>query len=236
MKLEQQLPIGLSTEKVRSRLARTIFLLCLISPLCSRLVESQVTPESGDLQSFIASEHQRGSVLTYTQSYTDDQNERVSYAGTLYTGIRLFKLDECQMIARVAVEDRFSGRIGHRSLGRVHYESTGQLTDDTVYEYRLSLRDLSPDGIQELRAVPAEMNINTTFRCEEDRFCNMYWIHITAPNNKITETRTVNSIQNLDTKATSIVLPMASQELAVQGAKRFRAAIRACSTNRTDPE
>jgi uncharacterized membrane protein len=42
--------------------------------------------------------------------------------------------------------------------------------------------------------------------------------------------------QNLDTKATSIVLPMASQELAVQGAKLFRAAIRACSTNRTDPE
>jgi hypothetical protein len=29
---------------------------------------------------------------------------------------------------------------------------------------------------------------------------------------------------------------MASQELAVQGAKLFRAAIRACSTNRTDPE
>jgi hypothetical protein len=35
--------------------------------------------------SFIATEQQRRSVLTYTQSYTDDQNERVSYAGdTLY--------------------------------------------------------------------------------------------------------------------------------------------------------
>lgn len=236
MKFERQLPINLSTQNGRSRFGRTVFLLCLISPLCSRLVDSQVTPEGGDLQSFIASEQQRGSVLTYTQSYSDDQNERVSYAGTLYTDIRLFKLDECQMIARVAVEDRFSGRIGHRNFGRVHFESTGELTDDTVYEYRLSLRDISPDGIHELRAVPAEMNINTTFRCEEDGFCNLYWVHITAPDKKIAETRTVNGIQNLDTQATSIVLPMASQELAVQGAKLFSAAIRACSTNRTDPE
>ena len=234
MKSERQLPINLSTKKGRFRLGQTVFLLCLLSPFIFKTVDPQVTPGSGDLQSFIASEQQQGSVLTYTQSYTDDQNERVSYAGTLYTGIRLLKLDECQMIARVAVEDRFSGRIGHRSLGRVHYESTGQLTDDTVYEYRLSLRDLSPDGIQELRAVPAEMNINTTFRCEEDRFCNLYWIHITAPNNKITETRTVNAIRNLDTKATSIVLPMASQELAVQGAKLFSAAVRACSANRPE--
>ena len=115
-------------------------------------------------------------------------------------------------------------------------EFTTVLTDDTVYEYRLSLRGLSPDGIHELRAVPAEMNINTTFRCEEDRFCNLYWVHITAPGNKIAKTRTVNSIQNLDTKATSIVLLMASQEFAVLGEKLFRVAIRACSTNRTDPE
>jgi hypothetical protein len=140
------------------------------------------------------------------------------------------------VIARVAVDARFLGRIEHRNLGRVHFESTGELTDDTVYEYRLSLRDLSPHGIHELRALPAEMNINTTFRCEEDRFCNLYWVHITAPGNKIAKTRTVNGIQNLETKATSIVLPMASQEFAVQGAKLFSVAIRACSTNRTDPE
>jgi hypothetical protein len=236
MKFERQLPITLSPQNGRSRLGRTVFLLCLISLFGSGLVDSQVTPESGHLLSFIASEQQRGSVLTYTQSYTDDQNEFVSYAGTLYAGIRLFKLDECQMIARVAVEDRFSGKIGHRNFGRVHFESTGELTDDTVYEYHVSLHDLSPDGIHELRAVPSEMNINTTFRCEEDWFCNLYWVHITAPDNKIAETRTVNGIQNLDTKATSIVLPMASQELAVQGAKLFRAAIRACSTNSADPE
>ena len=236
MKFEWQFLIKISTRNGVFQLGRGVFLLCLISHLSSRLVDSQVTPEGGELLSFIASEQQRGSVLTYTQHYTDDQNERVFYAGTLYTAIQRFKLDECQMIARVVVEDRFSGRIEHRSFGRVHFESTGELTDDTLYEYRLSLRDVSPDGVHDLRAVPAEMNNNTVFGCEEDRLCNLYWIHITAPDNKIAETRTVNGIQNLDTKATSVVLPMASQELAVQGAKLFGAAIRSCSTNRSDPE
>jgi hypothetical protein len=42
-----------------------------------------MTPEGGELLDFIASEQQRGSVLTYSQSYVDDQNERASYNGTL---------------------------------------------------------------------------------------------------------------------------------------------------------
>jgi hypothetical protein len=236
MKCKPQLPVKSSTQICRSRFGRTVLLLCLISPSCSGFVGSQVTPEGGDLQSFIAAEEQRGSVLTYTQSYTDDENERVSYTGTLYTGIRFFKVDECQMIARVAVEDRFSGRIGHRKFGRVHFEATGELTDDTVYEYRVSLRDLSPGEIHELRAVPAEMSVHTSFRCEEDSFCNVYWVHIKVPENTIAETRTVNDIQNLDTKVASIVLPMASQESAAHGTKLFSAAIRACSTTRSDPK
>jgi hypothetical protein len=186
-------------------------------------------PEGGELLSFIASEQQHGSVLTYTQSYTDDQHERVSYSGTLYAGIHAFKLDDCEMMARVAVEDRYSGTIGRRSFGRVHLEQTGELTDDTVYEYRLSLGDLSPDWVHAISAVPAQLNINTSFRCQEDSFCNLQWIHITAPAPKMAETRTVNGLQNLDSRVTSIVLPVSSQELAVRGARLFSALIRACS-------
>jgi hypothetical protein len=212
----------------RFRLDRAVFLLWLISSLSSN---AQVTAEGGELLSFIAAQQQRGSVLTYTQSYTDDQDERVSYTGTLYTGIQRFELHDCQMNARVVFEDRYSGRIGRRSLGRIHFQPTGQLTDDTVYEYHLNLADLSSDGVQDLRAVPAELNINTTFRCLEDSFCNLYWVQIMATANQIAETRTVNGIQGLDKKTTSIVLPMASQELAIQGTRLLSAAIRACSTN-----
>ena len=117
-----------------------------IANLPALSVDAQTTPEGGELLKFIASEQQRGSVLTYSQSYVDDQNERVSYNGTLYAGIHLFKLEECKVTARVAVEDRYSGAIEHRGLGRVRLEPTGELKDDTVYEYRFNLGDLSADG------------------------------------------------------------------------------------------
>lgn len=220
-----------SIQNGRFRLGRAVFLLWLISSLSSRPSNSQVTAEGGELVSFFASEQVRGSVLTYRQSYTDDQNERVSYAGTLYAGINLFKLDDCQMSARVAVEDRYSGSVGRRGLGRVHFQPTGELTDDTFYEYRLNLADLSSDGVHDLRAVPAELNINTSFRCQEDPFCNLYWVQITATANKIAETRTVNGIQDINKKTTSIVLPMASHESAIQGTSLLTAAIGACSTS-----
>ena len=144
-----------------------------IANLPSINVDAQTTPEGGELLKFIASEQQRGSVLTYSQSYVDDQNERVSYNGTLYAGIHLFKLDECKVTARVAIEDRYSGAIEHRSLGRVRLEHTGELKDDTVYEYRFNLGDLSADGVHALRAIPAQLNINTRVQCEEDRSCTL---------------------------------------------------------------
>jgi hypothetical protein len=94
--------------------------------------------------------------------------------------------------------------------------------------------ELSADAVHALSAVPAQLNINTTVRCEEDRSCNLSWIQITAPNSKISETRTVNGIR--DVRATSIVLPMASSQLAAQAAKLFSVAIRACSVHNTAHE
>jgi hypothetical protein len=210
---------------------RAVFVLFLIANLPSINLRAQMTPEEGELLSFIATEQQRGSVLTYAQSYVDDQNERVSYNGTLYAGIHLFKLDECKVTARVAIQDRYSGAIEHRNLGRVHLEQTGELIDDTVYEYRFSLGELKAYPVHALSAVPAQLNINTSVRCEEDRSCNLSWIQITAPNGKIAETRTVNGIQDVDSRAASIVLPMASSEVAAQAANLFNVAIRACSVN-----
>jgi hypothetical protein len=79
--------------------------------------------------------------------------------------------------------------------------------------------------------VPAQLNIHTTVRCEDDRSCNLSWIQIAPPNGGIAETRTVNGIQDLDSKAKAMVLPMASPETAGQAAKLFSVAIRACSVN-----
>jgi hypothetical protein len=214
-----------------SSVRRALFVLFLIANLPSINLDAQTTPQAGELLKFIASEQQRGSVLTYSQAYLDDQNERVSYNGTLYAGIRLFEIDECKVTARVAVEDRYSGAIEHRGLGRVRLEHTGELKDDTVYEYRFNLGHLSAGGVLALRAVPGQLNINTRVQCEEDRSCTLSWIQITAPNRNIAETSTVNGIQDVDSRAASMVLPMASSELADQAAKLFAAAIQACSVN-----
>jgi hypothetical protein len=210
---------------------RAIFVLFTVANSASINVDAQTTPQGGELLNFIATQQQRGSVLTYAQSYVDDENERVSYNGTLYAGISLFKLDECKVTARVAIQDRYSGAIEHRAFGRVHLEPTGPLKDDTVYEYRLNLGELSADAVHALGAIPAQLNLHTTVRCEEDRSCNLSWIQITAPDGKIAETKTVNGIQDVDAKAKAIVLPIASPEEAAQAAKLFNGAIRACSVN-----
>jgi hypothetical protein len=215
---------------VWARLRSAAFVFLIITPATS--ARAQISSEGGALLDFITSEQQHGSVLTYTQSYIDDQNERVSYTGTLYTGIQLFKLDGCKVMARIAVEDRFSGAIEHKSgFGRVHSEQTGRLTDDTVYEYRFSLSELSAAGIHDLLAVPAQLNINTNVRCEEDRSCNLSWLRIMAPPGEIAETRTVNGIQDKESRVTSIVLPMASPETAGVAVKLFGGAVRACSAH-----
>lgn len=189
---------------------------------------AQMTPE-GELVDFIAAEQQRGSVLTYTQSYVDDENEKVSYKGTLYAGIHHFKLDECKVTVQVAIQDTYTGAIEHRNFGRVHFEATGELRDDTVYEYRFGLGELGADAVHALSAMPGQLNIHTTVHCEEDRSCNLSWIQITAPKSGMAETRTINGIQDVDSKAKAIVLPMASSDAAAQAAKLFSAAIRACS-------
>jgi hypothetical protein len=193
--------------------------------------QAQMTPEGGELVDFIAAEQQRGSVLTYAQSYVDDENEKVSYKGTLYAGIHHFRLDECKVTVQVAIQDTYAGAIEHRNFGRVHLEQTGELRDDTVYEYRFGLGELSADAVHAQRAVPGQLNIHTTVRCEEDRSCNLSWIQITAPTSGMAETRTVNGIQDVDSKAKAIVLPMASPEAAARAAKLFSVAIRSCSVN-----
>jgi hypothetical protein len=211
-------------------LKRSVFILAVMTCLFPANLRSQVPPEAGSLLEFAATEQQRFSVLTYSQSYMDDQQEKVSYSGTLYIGIHSFKLNECGVVAHVAVQDRFSGAIAHKSgLGRVHYEQTGELTDDTVYEYRFSLDKLDADEITAFRARPAQFLGGTDFQCEEDRLCDLSWLRLISRDGEISETKAVNGIQDTDTKVSSIALPMASPDEAQNAAKLFSNAVRACA-------
>jgi hypothetical protein len=214
-------------------LKRSVFFLAIVTYLFPAELRSQVLPEAGALLEFTASEQQRFSVLTYSQSYLDDQHEKVSYRGTLYIGIHSFKLNECGVVAHVAVQDRFSGAIAHKSgLGRVHYEQTGELTDDIAYEYRFSLDKLDADEITAFRARPAQFLGGTNFQCEEDSSCDLSWLRLISQDGEISETKAVNGIQDTDTKVSSIALPMASPDSAANAAKLFSNAVRACAARR----
>lgn len=209
---------------------RLALILVIVTCLSRAVLHAQVIPEGGALLEFVASEQQQFSVLTYTQSYLDDEHERVSYTGTLYEGIHSFKLNECEVVAQVAVQDRFSGAIEHRSgLGRVHYERTGELTDDTVYEYRFSLAKLNAGEITDARARPAQFLSETNFQCQEDRSCSLSWVRLRSRDAEISETRTVNGIQDIDAKVSSIALPMASPDFAATAVKLFSSAARTCA-------
>ena len=212
------------------QLRRVALILVLMTCLCRANLHAQVLPEGGVLLEFIASEQQHFSVLTYAQSYLDDQHERVSYGGTLYEGIHSFQLNECEVVAQVAVQDRYSGAIEHRSgLGRFHYERTGELTDDTVYEYRFSLAKLNAGEITDSRARPVQFLSDTNFQCQEERSCSLSWVRLRSRDAEISETRTVNGIQDMDTNVSSIVLPMASAGSAANAVKVFSSAARACA-------
>jgi hypothetical protein len=212
------------------QLRRVALIVVIMTCLSGANLHAQVLPEGGALLEFIASEQQRFSVLTYAQSYLDDAHERVSYIGTFYEGIHSFHLNECEVVAQVAVQDRYGGAIEHRSgLGRVHYERTGELTDDTVYEYRFSLAKLDAGEIADSRARPVQFLSDTNFECQEDRSCSLSWVRLRSRDAEISETRTVNGIQDIDTKVSSIVLPMASAGFAADAVKVFSSAVRACA-------
>jgi hypothetical protein len=206
-----------------------VAILAITSWLLRTHLSAQAIPEVAELAHFFASE-QRFSVLTYSQTYMDDDHERVSYKGTPYNSIHSFGLKGCEVVADVAVEDRYSGAIQHKiGLGRVRYEQTGELTDDTVYEYRFSLTSLKANEIQDFRARPAEFSRDTNFQCQEDRLCELSWVRLTTRDTAINETRTVNGFQDLNRKVNVIALPTASAELAADVVKLFRGAVRACA-------
>jgi hypothetical protein len=206
------------------------------STLCSQLAQdaapSSIAQAGAKLDEFISFEEKQLPVLTYSQSYVDDENEPVSYAGTLYTAIRAFTVEGCDVLARIVVQDRYSGSIQHRRvLGRTHEEYTGALRDDTVYEYRFSLSKLQPDGTTTLRAKPLQFASGTKVNCNEDSSCTLSWVRLESRNADISERVIVNDAQEFDRRVRSITLPMATPDEAINSAKLFDDAVQACAIN-----
>jgi hypothetical protein len=88
---------------------------------------------------------------------------------------------------------------------------------------------LNPDEIEDFRARPAEFGSGTNFQCEEDRLCELSWVRLTSRDTAISETRTVNGLQDLNRRVNAIALPIATAELVADVVELFRGAVRACA-------
>jgi hypothetical protein len=212
------------------RIERVAIILSVsVHLLCARL-HSETLPEVKAVIDFISAEERLGALLHYSQSYLDDHNERVVYSGTLYTAIREFTVDGCQVKVRVDVQDRFSGSIAkHNKLSPDRVENTGSLVDDTVHEYDFALNDLAGEGISDYIARPQYLLNGTGFQCEENAKCDLDWIRLTATRPAIEAREIDNGIQYSDVKTPAIALPVSGASSARSGAKLFRDAARACS-------
>src|SRR3984957_8074349 len=135
----------------------TVAILAIIPWLLLTHLSAQVIPEVAELAHCLAPEEQHFSVLAYSQTYMDDDHERVSYRGTLYNAIHSVGLKGCDVVADVAGEDWFSGAVQHNiGVRRGLYERTGELPAASVYEYRFRITSLNTKEIQDFRARPAE--------------------------------------------------------------------------------
>jgi hypothetical protein len=212
------------------RIKRVAVILSIsIHLLCARL-HSETLPEVKAIVGFTSAEERLGALLHYSQSYVDDQNERVIYSGTLYTAIRQFAVDGCEVKIRVAVQDRFSGSLTkHKMLSADRVVSTGSLVDDTVHEYDFALNDLEGEGISDYVARPQDLLNGTGFQCEENSKCEIEWIRLVAKGPAIGAREIDNGIQYSDVKLAAIALPVSGVDSARGGAKLFRDAARACS-------
>jgi hypothetical protein len=210
----------------------SLLLSVFVLLLCPRL-HAETLPEIKAVIDFVSVEERLGALLHYSQTYLDDQHERVTYRGTLYTAIRQLTVDGCEVKVRVVVQDRFSGSIAkHKKLSPDRLENTGSLVDDTVHEYDFALNDLEREGISDYLARPQDLLNGTGFQCEENSKCAMEWIRITAKGQAIRAREIDNGIQSSDVTLPAIALPVSGIGSASSGAKLFRHAAWACSGER----
>jgi hypothetical protein len=145
----------------------SLLLSVFVLLLCPRL-HAETLPEIKAVIDFVSVGERLGALLHYSQTYLDDQHERVTYRGTLYTAIRQLTVDGCEVKVRVVVQDRFSGSIAkHKKLSPDRLEHTGFLVDDTVHEYDFALNDLEREGISDFLARPQDLLNGTGFQCDE---------------------------------------------------------------------
>lgn len=196
--------------------------------LASVLLSSVSTQSGSSAISPLEHEVTKWSVLTYTQRYIDDHNERVVYHGTIFLQLFKVSLDECDLELGVRVQDKFTGTVTKDGFFRVETTFIGQTSQTFSYRYLLSLKDVQGATAAALDSRPAQLLSETEYNCDEEPACKIHWLDMKLPTALIRETRETDGLVDFDKKVSEITIPMSSRQAAQTAATTLEELLAAC--------
>jgi hypothetical protein len=165
------------------------------------------TPSSAEssLQDALQAEEHAGTVLFYTQSYVDSDNEPVTYQGSMYGFIKDATLDGCSLNIDFILADRYSGV--------VKKQSTGALEDDEEYSAAIPFTHNLASSLSLVDAPPAAIAKGTNSVCATRPSCAFTWLKINAKDSFIRETKTTNGLMDFAGNTRTFFLPISSPDV-----------------------
>jgi len=159
-------------------------------------------PAESSLQDTLHAEEQTGTVLFYTQSYVDSDNQRVNYHGSVYGFIKNAELKDCSLNVDFILADHFSGV--------VKKQPTGSLEDDELYSATIPLTHIL--ALSLVDAPPTAIANGTNSVCATRPSCAFTWLKITAKDSSIRETRTTNGWLDFAGNTKTFFLPISTPD------------------------
>jgi hypothetical protein len=201
-----------------------VALLTITKGICSESVANDA------LNRLLTEEHERWSLLTYSQLYVYDRNEPVQHTGTVFLQIDSFALHGCELNIGVVVQDQYVSVEEHKrrfSAGTVR-KQIGPRINTFHYSYQLSLKNIDAAKIDTVFARPRQLDVNTRLSCQEEVSCNLPWLRVTARRPSIQETRILNGFEDVNQGVNQMAIPMTSNDRASTLAKALTDATISC--------
>lgn len=182
----------------------------------STAVNVNTAAEETSFRSEIAEEEEKGTFVSYHQSFIDTGNKRTTYSGTLYGAIQGLSLDGCVLKTDVMIVDLFSGIIGKKQVS--------QKQETSRYSVVVPLSRETANALSLIEAPPFELRRTTNSVCAEHARCTFSWVQIGTKTPMIAETKTTNDVMNFKGNVDQFLLPVSSPDSGqalIQGIRAF---------------
>lgn len=202
---------------------------CFFSVLAQLLLAPNSTKLTSTINSLEA-ETSKWTVLTYTQRFTDDEKEQVTYTGTLFLQLTSVSLSSCDLKLAVRVQDKYTGTTIGQKARSVKRTELAPKTQTFTYTYLLRLGDLQQLETAALQGRPAQFQARTGYACDGNSSCVIPWLDVKLPEARIKETRDADSFTDFDEMVKEIDIPMSSRQAAQEAATQLTALASECRT------